>query len=100
MDKEFYKSLKTPAAKLEYIDVVRQTRKKDWDEDNPDRLYQYRRKCTMARCFDRCSVPTKKTIDKYKFTKDELGPLFDNLFFSRGLKLPSDTSDTSSADTE
>jgi len=100
MDKEFYKALKTKEEKLEYMDIIRKCRKKEWDMENGDKLYQYRRKCTLNRCFDRCSVPTKKTIEKYSFTQDELLPIFENLFFSVGLKMDCDTKDSSSADSE
>lgn len=100
MDKEFYKSLKTKEEKLEYMDIIRKCRKKEWDIDNKDKVYEYRRKCTLNRCFDRCSVPTKKTIDKYEFTKDELLPIFENLFFSVGLSLQNDKEDTDLDDSE
>ena len=100
MDKEFYKTLLTKQEKLEYIEIIRRCRKKEWDIENSDKLYQYRRKCTLNRCFDRISVPTKKTIEKYEFTKDELAPIFENLFFSVGLRLDCDTKDNNSADSE
>ena len=100
MDKEFYKSLKSKEEKLEYLDIIRKVRKKEWDIDNGDKVYEYRRKCTLNRCFDRCSVPTKKTIEKYKFSKDELLPIFDNLFFSVGLSLENGIGDTHSDDSE
>ena len=100
MDKEFYKNLKSKEEKLEYLDIIRKVRKKEWDIDNGDKVYEYRRKCTLNRCFDRCSVPTKKTIEKYKFSKDELLPIFDNLFFSVGLSLENGIGDTHSDDSE
>jgi len=100
MDKEFYKSLKSKEEKLEYLDIIRKVRKKEWDIDNGDKVYEYRRKCTLNRCFDRCSVPTKKTIEKYKFSKDELLPIFDNLFFSVGLSLENGIEDIHSGDSE
>ena len=100
MDKEFYKSLNTKEEKLEYLDIIRKCRKKEWDIENGDKLYQYRRKCTLNRCFDRCSVPTKKTIEKYSFTQDELLPIFENLFFSVGLQMDHDIKDNNSVDSE
>lgn len=83
MDKEHYKTLTTKESQLEYMDVVRKSRKKAWDEVNGDKVYEYRRATTLRRCEQRISVPTKKTIEKYTFTQEELKPIFDALWSDR-----------------
>jgi len=96
MDKEYYKSL-SYNERILYVDAVRRARKSEWDKDNPDKVYFHRRKTTLKRCEDRCSVPTKATIEKYKFTPDELLPIFNALWVDWGLKpnhSPADKADS------
>lgn len=99
MDKEYYKSLPTHAEKCEYACQVRKERKQKWDEANADKVFQYRRATTLRRCEQRCSVPTKQTIKKYNFTKDELRPIFDALWTKWNETL-TDTEDSVEADSE
>ncbi len=60
---------------LEYQKMV----KVEWANSNPDKVYQYNRKKCLQRCSERVSIPTINTVRKYKFTKDELEPIFSNL---------------------
>ena len=80
MDKEYYKTLLTHEDKLVYMDTVNKSRKAEWDKVNADKVYLYRRSITLRRCIERCSVPTKNTVMKYNFTKEELKPIFDALW--------------------
>ena len=83
MDKVYYKTLETDVEKSLYMDIVRKDRKREWDVDNSDKVYNYRRATTLRRCEQRISVPTKKTIEKYDFTEAELKPIFDALWSNR-----------------
>ena len=79
MDKEYYYSL-NDEEKVIYKNAVKKTYKKSWDAEHPEAIYQHRRATTLKRCRDRCSVPTKNTVEKYKFTKEELEPIFNLLW--------------------
>ena len=97
VEKDYLKSLSRDERVL-YLDKTRKIAKKEWDMMNTDKVFKYRRSTTLRRCEQRCSVPTKQTIEKYNFTKDELKPIFDRLWSK--LSLMSDTEDNSSADSE
>ena len=97
IEKDYLKSL-THDERVLYLDKTRKIAKKDWDMMNPDKVFKYRRSTTLRRCEQRCSVPTKQTIEKYEFTKHELKPIFDRLWSK--LVVLSDTEDSSSADNE
>ena len=100
MDKEYYNSLKTHAEKCEYKEQVRKERKHEWDKSNTDKVFLYRRQTTLKRCEQRCSVPTKQTIQKYEFTKEELIPIFNALWSKIISPDVSDTEDSAEAHTE
>jgi len=53
--------------------------KEEWAKSNPDKLFAYNRKKCLQRCSDRKSIPTINTVRKYKFTKEELEPIFESL---------------------
>jgi len=100
MDKQYYASLKTKEEKLVYMDIIRKCRKQEWDADNTEKTFAYRRATTLRRCMQRTSVPTKKTIDKYKFTVEELKPIFDGLWTNRFGGGQSGSGDDGSSDKE
>jgi hypothetical protein len=81
---------------LEERDVYVRILKKRWDESNPDRLTTYKRKTTLRRCYERTSLPTRQTVLKWSFTRDELLPIFDALVASTDhcgkVDIPSDIS--------
>jgi hypothetical protein len=79
MDKAYYKSL-NPTDRVLYADAVRKARKKEWDATNTDKVFQYRRATALKRCEQRVSVPTRHTIQKYNFTREELRPIFEALW--------------------
>ena len=60
---------------LAYQDFVRQ----EWVNSNSEKIFNSQRKKCLKRCEDNASLPTVKTVRKYKFTKEELEPLFDFL---------------------
>lgn len=93
MDKAYYKSL-NPTDRILYVDAVRKARKKEWDAYNTDKVFQYRRATALKRCEERCSVPTKHTIQKYNFTREELQPIIDGLWDK--WELTNDKGDTQS----
>lgn len=73
--------------------------KSQWDLDNSEKLYIYNRKKTLERCLERASVPTVKTIVRYKFSKEELQPIFDAtlnrvMYLAENQSDKSDNSDT------
>jgi len=98
VDERMYLKSLTNDERILYLDKTRKIAKKEWDIMNTDKVFKYRRSTTLRRCEQRCSVPTKQTIEKYHFTKEELKPIFDNLW-SKWAGL-SDTEDNSSADSE
>lgn len=53
--------------------------KEEWAKSNPDKLFLYNRRKTLQRCKERKSIPTLNTVRKYKFTKEELEPIFEAL---------------------
>ncbi len=63
----------------EDILIYQQLVKQEWANSNPDKLFNYNRKKCLLRCEERSSIPTVKTVRKYKFTKTELQPLFEFL---------------------
>ncbi len=63
----------------EDILIYQQLVKQEWANSNPDKLFNYNRKKCLTRCEERSSIPTVKTVRKYKFTKAELEPLFEFL---------------------
>lgn len=97
-EKEYLKSL-SPDEKVLYLDKTRKIAKKEWDLVNTDKVFQYRRATTLRRCEQRCSVPTKQTIEKYTFTKEELKPIFNRLWSKWSGDYP-DTTGNSSGDSE
>jgi len=99
MDKAYYKTLSGKAEQLEYMDVVRKDRKAEWDKVNTEKVYKYRRQTTLRRCEQRCSLPTKGTVDKYKFTKEELIPIF-NALWSKWCPLEFDVTDKEDSSTD
>ena len=90
------------AEKAIYNEELRKFRKKEWDLANQDKVALYRRATTLRRCQQRCSVPTRETVRKYKFTKEELKPIFDALWEKWSVieKGSPDTEDNSSGDSE
>ena len=91
----------TKAEEILYADQLRKFRKKEWDLANCDKVAAYRRATTLRRCVQRCSVPTKETVRKYKFTKDELKPIFDALWSKWStVEELTDKEDSSSGDNE
>ena len=90
------------AEKAIYNEELRKFRKKEWDAANQDKVALYRRATTLRRCQMRCSVPTKNTVMRYKFTKEELKPIFDALWekWSTVDSDSPDTADNSSGDNE
>ena len=62
---------------IQELQAYKKQLKTQWDIDNSDRLFIYNRKKTLERCLERASVPTVKTIIRYKFSKEELQPIFD-----------------------
>jgi len=54
-------------------------RKRLWESNNADSIFQYRRKSVLQCCLRRSSLPTRATVVKYKFTGDELQPIYDKL---------------------
>ena len=93
-EKEYMKTL-TADEKVLYQDKMRKIAKSEWDKLNTDKVFNYRRATTLRRCEQRCSVPTKQTIEKYHFTKEELRPIFNGLW---AMWVESDTEDSSSAE--
>ncbi len=63
-----------------YRKAVNTAYKAEWDIINPEKIWAYRRASTLKRCEERCSVPTKKTINRYKFTPEELKPIYESLW--------------------
>jgi len=70
----------TDVERILYANQLRKERKREWDLLNTHKVVAYRRATTLRRCIQRCSVPTKETVKKYHFTKDELKPIFDALW--------------------
>lgn len=52
-------------------------RKRVWEEKNQERIANYRRKGIITQSLKRGAMPSIITIDKYKFTREELQPIFD-----------------------
>ena len=100
MDKAYYATLKTRAEQLLYKDEVQKARKKYWDDDNADKVHNHRRATTLKRCLKRCSVPTKNTVMRYNYTKEELRPIFESMWENwtnekmTNLKIADDKSDS------
>ena len=54
-------------------------RKKEWEANNTDAIFQYRRKSVLQCCYRRASLPTRVTVLKYRFTDEELAPIYSRL---------------------
>lgn len=65
-------NFKTAEDILEYRKTVRQ----QWVNANSEKIFNSQRKKCIKRCQDNSSLPTINTVRKYKFTKEELEPLF------------------------
>jgi len=99
LDKDYLKTLSYEDQCI-YKDKYRKARKKGWDEQNADKVFLYRRATTLKRCEERCSVPTKSTIQKYGFTPEELKPIWHNLWSKWDMSAPTDSDDSNHPDTE
>lgn len=55
-------------------------RKRLWEENNPEKVKEYRRKGLITQCVKRGSMPCKATIERYNYTVEELQPIFDAMF--------------------
>ena len=73
----------TKKTKVEVTPEIRRERKKAWELANPDKVASYRRKGVLQTCLKRASLPSKATVDRYKFTKDELDPIYEALHADR-----------------
>ena len=51
--------------------------KKQWEAENPERVFEYRRTAVLSACIKRAAFPTRKTIERYNFTRDDLDPLYE-----------------------
>lgn len=51
-------------------------RKRAWEEANPERVAEYRRRGVLATCLKRASLPSRATVERYKFTRQELDPIY------------------------
>ena len=54
-------------------------RKRKWEQENPEKMFSYRRNSVLRCCLKRSSLPTAATVKKYKFNHDELAPIFEKL---------------------
>ena len=80
MEHKIYIDALSEEEKELYRKAVNTAYKAEWDIINPQKIWSYRRASTLKRCEERCSVPTKKTINRYKFTPEELKPIYDSLW--------------------
>ena len=53
--------------------------KEEWANSNPDKVFNYNRRKCLQRCKERISLPTISSVKKYKFTREELKPIFESL---------------------
>jgi|ETNvirenome_2_30_1030614.scaffolds.fasta_scaffold02106_5 secreted Zn-dependent insulinase-like peptidase len=58
----------------------RTQQKRDWEAQNPEKVAIHRRTALLNLCIRRGSMPCKKTVDRYEFTREELMPILDTLF--------------------
>jgi len=58
-------------------------RKRAWEAANPQRVQEYRRRGVLVTCLKRASMPSKATVERYQFTKDELDPIYEALHGNR-----------------
>jgi len=54
-------------------------RKKEWEANHTEAIFQYRRKSVLACCYRRASLPTRSTVIKYRYSSEELKPIYDRL---------------------
>lgn len=59
--------------------VYTRNRKREWEMNNSDAIFQYRRKSVLQCCYRRASLPTRTTVIKYKFEPHELEPIYQKL---------------------
>ncbi len=62
---------------------LRREKKKAWESANPEKVYAYRRRGVLQTCLKRSSLPSKTTVDRYEFTKEELDPIYEALHTNR-----------------
>tara|TARA_E500000318_G_C3413734_1_gene154603 strand:+ start:227 stop:502 length:276 start_codon:yes stop_codon:yes gene_type:complete len=62
---------------------IKREKKKAWEAANPDRVAAYRRKGVLQTCLKRASLPSKATVERYEFTKEELDPIYEALHANR-----------------
>eukprot|EP00965_Chrysotila_dentata_P025309 841047-Pleurochrysis_carterae.AAC.1 len=53
----------------------RARKKKEWMDENKERVYVYRRAHCLKRCYDRVSFPCRASLVKYGFTTEEMQDL-------------------------
>lgn len=58
-------------------------RKRAWEAANPQRVMEYRRRGVLVTCMKRASMPSKATVERYQFTKEELDPIYEALHGNR-----------------
>lgn len=56
--------------------VEKRERKRAWEAAHPERVAEYRRRGVLATCLKRASLPSKATVERYGFTKEELDPIY------------------------
>lgn len=52
-------------------------RKREWERNNPDNVFGYRRTEVLKRCMLRGGFPKYSTVQKYNITEDELREIAD-----------------------
>lgn len=56
--------------------------KERWNENNKDKLFDYRRKHALQQCMNRRSLPCVSTIQKYNISRDEIDTILDHIYYN------------------
>jgi hypothetical protein len=52
-------------------------RKREWERNNPENVFGYRRTEVLKRCMERGGFPKLSTVQKYNITEEELREIAD-----------------------
>lgn len=52
-------------------------KKKEWEMNNPENVWHYRRTEMLKRCMERGGFPKMATVEKYQVTEEELREIAD-----------------------
>ena len=69
----------SPEARRKYMQAYMREYRGGYATANPDKMWQYKRNAVLARAIMNRHPPTRRSMNKYAFTPDELHPIMEQL---------------------